>query len=201
MFSIGTKYTVTSTCYFWKPVICSNCKCEYYYRIYVEVSGQKFNLLWLDKSGAVEGARGQAQDKLILELYGKKNSYRCPNCHKYSQRIIGEREKDIYVVYLFSLVSLYIIGMLEIWFISYSTILLSILFTILLTVGIAVILFFVKNRKNSVLNSEKQVKKFIPSLSKNYQVLKREEMERYLETHPQSDIPVVVLPWKDPDLS
>ncbi|HNC32155.1 MAG TPA: hypothetical protein PKX08_19225 [Cyclobacteriaceae bacterium] len=93
----GTKYTVQSSGYIWKPVTCENCGCEYVYRIQHRTSGTATNPLWLNKQGAITKAEDRAQANLEKYLKNASHDYPCPNCGFFQAKAIQHKKNDIWL--------------------------------------------------------------------------------------------------------
>jgi hypothetical protein len=96
MIPYGTKYTVGVSGSIWKPVVCENCGCVYVYQIKHQTSGSATNLLWLNKQGAINSARFNANRNLEKYLKKQVRNYPCPECGFYQAEMIKRMKKNIW---------------------------------------------------------------------------------------------------------
>lgn len=94
--SYGTKYTAQISGSIWKPVACENCGCVYYYQIKDQASGSSTDFLWLNKQGAMDSAKGRANQNLENRFKNAVRNYPCPDCGFYQTEMIKRMRNNIW---------------------------------------------------------------------------------------------------------
>ena len=92
----GTKYTAQMTGAIWKPVVCENCGCQYFYLAKAKAEGSGENILWLNKHAAMAKAENTAAEKLEKQLKEIVLNYHCPECGFYQAHMLQRMKNQIW---------------------------------------------------------------------------------------------------------
>ena len=84
----GTRYTASATASVWRPVTCSNCRCDFAYVLERTGDGAADSVLWIDTEGAKASAREGALASLEDQIEGDFEAVSCPDCGHYQEYML-----------------------------------------------------------------------------------------------------------------